>query len=68
MEPKKTMFCRCENCGNEAEMTVKCEEVVAGPAKPPAIPRQVEQIKRTVVCTRCGNEADLVVDYAALPK
>ncbi len=64
MEPRKTVVCRCENCGNEAEMTVKCEEVVLEPLKPPAIPRQVEQIKRTVVCSRCGNEADMTVDYA----
>ncbi len=28
MEPKKTLVCTCENCGNEAEMTIKCEEVV----------------------------------------
>jgi hypothetical protein len=68
MEPEKTIVCKCENCGNEAEMTVKCEEVVAAPLKPPAIPRQEEQIKRTVVCTRCGNEADMIVDYAASAK
>ncbi len=64
MEPRKTVFCRCEKCGNEADMTVKCEEVVAAPLTPPAIPRRVNQIKRTVVCTRCGNEADMMVDYA----
>lgn len=68
MEPKKTMVCTCENCGNEAEMTIKCEEVVPPAPKPPAIPRQVDQLKRTVVCTRCGSEADLIVDYAAFPK
>lgn len=33
MEEKKVMVCLCENCGNEAEMTVKCEEAVA-PEKP----------------------------------
>ncbi len=63
MEPKKTMVCRCENCGNEAEMTVKCEDVVAAPI-PPAIPRRAQQVKRTVVCRRCGNEAEMIVDYA----
>lgn len=62
MESRKTMVCTCEKCGNEAEMTVKCEEVMA--AKPPAIPRPPEQIKRTVVCSRCGNEADLIVTPA----
>jgi ribosomal protein L37E len=58
MEPKKTMVCTCEKCGNEAEMTVKCEVVLK--EAPPA-----EKLKRTVVCTRCGNEADMIVDYAA---
>ena len=28
MGPPKTMVCMCENCGNEAEMTIKWEEVV----------------------------------------
>ncbi len=60
----RTEVCHCEKCGNEAEMTVKCEEVVVEPLKPPAIPRQVKQVKRTVVCTKCGNEADMIVDYA----
>ncbi len=62
MEPRKTVVCMCEKCGNEAEMVIKCEEVVT-PASP-AVPRQLEQIKRTVVCSRCGNEADMTVDYA----
>ncbi len=63
MEPQKTMVCKCEKCGNEAEMTVKCEQVVAASARP-AVPRRVEQIKRTVVCSHCGNEAEMIVDYA----
>jgi hypothetical protein len=61
MEPKKTLVCTCENCGNEAEMTIKCEEVAvtekaAAPAAPPA------SGKHTLVCTQCGNEAEMVVD------
>ncbi len=62
MEPHKTLMCKCEKCGNEAEMTVKCEEVLE-PAGA-VVPRQLKQLKQTVVCTRCGNEADLIVDYA----
>ena len=46
MEPKKTMVCTCEKCGNEAEMTVKCE-VVVKEKTPPA-----EKLKRAVVCTQ----------------
>jgi hypothetical protein len=57
LEPKKTLICTCEKCGNEAKMTVKCE--VAAPQPAPA----QDRLQRTVVCTRCGNEADLIVDY-----
>ncbi|MFZ2087910.1 MAG: hypothetical protein WAU47_04990 [Desulfobaccales bacterium] len=61
MEPKKTLVCTCENCGNEAEMTIKCEEVTVGetPGKPAAQPLSG---KHTFVCTQCGNEADMIVD------
>jgi len=61
MESKKTLVCTCENCGNEAEMTIKCEEVVedATPAEPTPKPQSG---KHTFVCTQCGNEADMIVD------
>ncbi len=65
MEPKKTMVCTCENCGNEAEMTIKCEEVIVGtPVSQPTPPAEIEakQVKRTITCTQCGNEADMIVD------
>jgi transcription elongation factor Elf1 len=62
MSEKKVMVCMCENCGNEAEMTIKCEEVVAPetPARPAAAP-EPEQVKRTLVCSNCGNEANMIV-------
>jgi hypothetical protein len=61
METKKTLVCTCENCGNEAEMTIKCEEVAVEttPAEPTAKPKSG---KHTFVCTQCGNEADMIVD------
>ena len=65
MEPKKAMQCTCENCGNEAEMTIKCEEVVVPESKPAEkapTPPPAQQVKRTIVCTACGNEADMIVD------
>ncbi len=65
MEPRKVMQCTCENCGNEAEMTIKCEEVVVSePASQEAAPppEPAQQVKRTIVCTECGNEADMIVD------
>jgi hypothetical protein len=63
MESKKTMVCTCENCGNEAQMTIKCEEVVLEqkPAEP-AAPPETKQVKHTITCTQCGNEADMIVD------
>ncbi len=63
MEPQKTMVCMCEKCGNEAEMTIKCEEMVPPAATGPSCcgPRK-KQMKRSIVCTQCGGEADLIVD------
>ena len=64
MEQRKVMACTCENCGNEAEMTIKCEEVVQGAEskETAAAPPPPQQVKRTIVCTQCGNEADMIVD------
>ncbi len=60
MEPKKTLVCTCENCGNEAEMTIKCEEVaLETPTPAPTAPKTG---KHTLVCTQCGNEAEMIVD------
>jgi len=61
LEPKKTMVCMCENCGSEGEMTIKCEEVVP-PEAPPTSEPQPQKVKRTVVCSKCGNEAEMIVD------
>ncbi|MGA8571361.1 MAG: hypothetical protein ACLP7A_00490 [Desulfobaccales bacterium] len=60
MEPGK-LVCYCEKCGNEAEMTIKCEKIkeTGLPPGEPGKPRP-----RTLVCTRCGAEADLIYDYA----
>ena len=59
--------CRCENCGNEAEMTVVCEMVPLEKepeAKPPeqADSQASRQEKRSFTCVNCGNEADMIVD------
>jgi thymidine kinase len=62
MEPEEKVVCMCENCGNEAEMTIRCE--VAVPIRKTALEPAGSRFKRTLVCTRCGNEADMIVDYA----
>lgn len=53
--------CKCENCGNEAEMIVTCELVpVDDPEKKATGVEQQE--KKSFTCTSCGNEADMLVD------
>lgn len=61
-EKKFKQVCKCENCGNEAEMVVTCtleeleeeESPKAEAAKPP-------RTKGTSTCSHCGNEADIWV-------
>ena len=63
--------CKCENCGNEAEMVVTCslESATAAPeaeeaAAAGAAPHDHEKgkVKGHGVCSHCGNEADIWVD------
>lgn len=61
-EVKKKQICKCENCGNEAEMVVTCTLEDVEPAKP-ADPKPASQkVKGTATCENCGNEADMWVD------
>jgi len=60
MESKPTLVCTCENCGNEAEMTIKCEEVGVEDKPAPTAPAP-EPGQHTLVCTQCGNEADMII-------
>ena len=57
--------CKCENCGNESEMTFTCtlpdEEEKAPKAGAPAAPK-AHKVKGTATCTHCGNEADMWID------
>ena len=65
----KKKVCKCENCGNEAEMVVTCslpdaeaeDEAVSGSNSM----QETEPEKRvmgTATCTHCGNEADMWID------
>lgn len=64
----KKQVCKCENCGNEAEMMVTCslEDHVHADPEPSKTPdkslKPAEKIKGTATCTNCGNEADMWVD------
>ena len=67
-EITKKEVCKCENCGNEAEMVVTCKlpdatddvkekGVASGAVKAP------KKIKGTATCSQCGNEADMWIEY-----
>lgn len=45
----------CENCGNEANMIIKEEDVSL--AKHETKPRRT-----TIVCRNCGNEANMILE------
>lgn len=62
---KLTRVCRCENCGNEAEMIVTCSlEDMEQPHQHQAAPGKPEEkkVKGSATCKTCGNEADMWVD------
>lgn len=65
---KVTRVCKCENCGNEAEMVVTCSlEDVDTPHrhdKDAAAPdtKAEKKVKGSATCTSCGNEADMWID------
>jgi ribosomal protein S14 len=66
---EKKQVCRCENCGNEAEMSFTCtlpehdhdtEKVEDHAQQQP--PDKKRQVKGSAVCEHCGNEADMWID------
>jgi DNA-directed RNA polymerase subunit M/transcription elongation factor TFIIS len=61
--------CKCEHCGNEAEMIVTCSlsDEAEKPADASVAAREApsaaaHQVKGTAVCSHCGNEADMWID------
>ena len=65
----KKDVCKCENCGNEAEMVVTCSlpdveaQDSAGSTSDPSQETEIEKrVKGTATCTNCGNEADMWID------
>ncbi len=59
--------CKCENCGNEAEMSITCTlpETAAEStgAASSSTPKKPLKLKGTAVCSHCGGEADMWIDY-----
>ncbi|AOY60290.1 hypothetical protein B2D07_17590 [Desulfococcus multivorans] len=58
--------CKCEHCGNEAEMVVTCTLVdeadsASAEAKTDA-GKGSRRVRGTGTCSHCGNEADMWLD------
>lgn len=62
-EITRKQICKCENCGNEAEMVVTCTLPDAEGAGSPTGASDVKQrVKGHATCTHCGSEADMWID------
>jgi hypothetical protein len=59
---QKVEVCKCENCGNEGEMTVTCELLDVPVEEKQAAKEHKHQEHKTFTCTKCGNESDMIVD------
>ena len=59
---EKKQLCRCEYCGNEAEMTFVCALPDGNEKTQPEHKKVPRQVKATATCTTCGNEADMWID------
>ena len=63
-EKKFKQVCKCEKCGNEAEMVITCsleEEKTAG-ATPRVVAKGEGKTEGHAVCSHCGGEADIWLD------
>jgi len=65
----KKQVCKCENCGNEAEMVVTCslpdgegveKKGTSGPVT--KAHTEAKRVKGKGTCSHCGNEADMWID------
>ena len=68
-EVVKKEVCKCENCGNEAEMVVTCTLADVDVDPKPVDesdtvikPEAEKRVKGTATCTHCGNESDMWID------
>jgi len=58
---EKRQVCKCENCGNEAEMVITCTLPDVEDPKGQD-PPESKRVKGSGICTHCGNEADMWLD------
>ena len=67
---EKRQICKCEKCGNEAEMVVTCSlpDTPESPPQEAVVENKADEspphkVKGHATCTHCGNEADMWIDY-----
>ena len=65
----KKEVCKCENCGNEAEMVVTCslpdvesEDATVSAPETAKAPETEKRVMGTATCSHCGNESDMWID------
>ena len=61
----RKQVCKCENCGNEAEMILTCtlEDVDTDPGSAKADDETKHRhVPAKGTCSHCGNEADMWID------
>ena len=61
----RKQVCKCEHCGNEAEMVVTCTLPEADEAPAPGTKAAADAPRRVLghaTCSHCGNEADMWID------
>lgn len=68
-EKKFKQVCKCEKCGNEAEMLITCslepEEDSSAARSMESKPLEAKEKGKTkghAICSHCGNEADIWLD------
>jgi hypothetical protein len=66
-EITKKQVCKCEHCGNEAEMVVTCtlpdeEPQDSAEQSQGTGAKAKRRVKGHGTCTHCGNEADMWID------
>jgi len=58
----KKQVCKCDHCGNEAEMVISCSLQTTNESSSVKERKTSEKIKGTATCSHCGNEADMWLD------
>lgn len=58
----KKQVCKCDNCGNEAEMVITCSLPETEKVSQTNDKEASGKIKGSATCSHCGNEADMWLD------